>query len=139
MLRLIHAHDLAAKVSGANFKPGLLMFARRRLAWNRQPHHLGGVGGHGCHVGGAVHSKGCPVPVAIFVLEQEIDFGAENQVAGAPEDLVKKGLLQAAHQGCTIFRSGSGDDGPYFAVSSQPTATTSMPSERDLYATGRPA
>jgi hypothetical protein len=67
------------------------------------------------------------MPVAAVVFDKEIELGAQNQIAGVPNDLVVKGLFEAAHQGCTTFTSGSGDVGQYLAVSSQPTPRCALP------------
>src|SRR6266850_2120378 len=98
------------------------------MARDRQAQLVGVAGRHSAHVRCAVDAKGLRVPVALVVSEEQIQLGAQDQISGAPQDLMMKGLLQAAHQGCTSFTFGSGGDSEYLAVSSQPTPRTSMPS-----------
>ena len=74
--RNLIAAAAALDVVDAQLDTGVVARCHHGVAIAQQSELARIVGGHGGHVGSSVHAKGLRVPVALVVLEEEIELGA---------------------------------------------------------------
>src|SRR4029077_343390 len=84
---LVHADHAAADDAGADLQTGLLVGDANGSVFRHRKVQLSCLmSGKARHVGGRIDAEGPLVPVALIILQFQIEKSPQNEVASGPED-----------------------------------------------------